>query len=575
MTREIVQQTTHAAAAALSRTGVLQRRFQRNAALRILGFHGVCADADAGQPWVPDYFVTATRFAEHLEMAQRLGPIVSLPEYLPRLAKSSGIDGKEQPAAIAITFDDVPACTLEHALPVLDRLGIRASFYVSTGHARSGRLFVADMLRLIRVQPELVSPGARRALASLLEDPQAHKRLALPALRTILAEAEIMLHRRVDSRVREALRCVNWGEVRGLASAGHDIGGHTVDHAILARQTDALRREQIMTCAQDIRREIGRQPVGFAYPNGAPGDFDERDHDSLRAAGFTHALTTTPGPVTGDGTWFALPRTCVGMGHSAGMLAVELSGMLDARRRRQVAQSGPVPAAGRASEANATRAPASMRQEEYAVLERLLHTGQPERTLEIGMAGGGSTERICAYLHARGGGRHTAIDPYQLAPDGWAGRGVRRIEQAGLSAHLELITKPDFLALPELVANQRRFDFVLIDGWHAFDFTQLDFFYADLLLRPGGLLAIHDTNWPAVHRACRFLETHKPYERIGPPISVTCRSFARRAGRRMGQVLRGPAAMRAARARRREWFALAAYRKRADHTVPNAFYAPF
>ena len=183
--------------------------------------------------------------------------------------------------------------------------------------------------------------------------------------------------------------------------------------------------------------------------------------------------------------------------------------------------------------------------------------------------------RICAHLRRHSGGLHTAIDPSQFAADGWRGRGALRLERAGLSAHLEVIDKPDYLALPEMVAAGRRFDFVLIDGWHAFDYTQLDLFYADLLLRPGGVLAIHDTNWPAVYRACRFLETHKPYERIGPPIHATYSSLVARVSRRVGQVIRGPAAMRAARSRRCEWFALAAYRKRADHRVPNEYYAEF
>ncbi len=216
-----------------------------------------------------------------------------------------------------------------------------------------------------------------------------------------------------------------------------------------------------------------------------------------------------------------------------------------------------------------------MRPEEYAVLDQLLALCHPQHTLEIGMATGGSSTRICAFLHARGDGKHTAIDPYQFAPDVWAGRGAARVRDAGLGNCLEVIDQPDFLALPELVRAQRRFDFVLIDGWHSFDHTLLDLFYADLLLNAGGVVAIHDTNWPAVHRACRFLETHKAYARIGPPLAVNLRSLAARGLRRVLQLAHGPAAWRDAQQRRTEWFALAAYRKIADGQVPNDFYKPF
>jgi len=221
------------------------------------------------------------------------------------------------------------------------------------------------------------------------------------------------------------------------------------------------------------------------------------------------------------------------------------------------------------------RQPASMRPEEYAVLEGLVEVCAPRRTLEIGMATGGSSERICAYLRDHGGEEHVAIDPYQFAPDAWAGAGAARVARAGLGAFIRVIEQPDYLALPDLVRAGRRFDFVLIDGWHSFDHTLLNLFYADLLLRTGGIVAIHDTNWPAVYRACRFLETHKAYERIGPRLSVNRSSWIARGARRLRQLAGEPAGLRDARARRTEWFALGAYRKRADGQVPNEFYAPF
>lgn len=577
MANELLHSAADTAATVLDRLGFLRSRFIRNGALRVLCYHGVCADADVGAPWVPSYFVSASRFAEHLALLQRFGRVVPVAEYL------SQSDGRRDEACIAITFDDVAACTMQHALPVLDAYGMRASFYVSTGHARSGHLFAADVLHLIRSQPELVSAGVLRALAALIRDPARHKLMTLDAQQTLLAEAEAMVRRRADRRIVDALRCVNWGEVRLLAARGHEIGGHTVDHAILGKQSAGVRREQIAGCRDDLVREIGSQPLGFAFPNGGPGDFDETDATLLREHGFSYALTTQPGPVTRESDRFALPRSGIGQGHSAGMLAVELSGMLDGRRRRQSGWDAPEqaakprpPVSGQSgTPIDDPRESASMRREEYAVLDRLLAMCNPVRTLEIGMANGGSTLRICAHLQAHSGGLHTAVDPYQFATDGWAGRGAARVERAGLAAHLEVIARPDYLALPELVARDCRFDFILIDGWHAFDFTQLDLFYADLLLRPNGVLAIHDTNWPAVYRACRFLETHKPYERIGPPLHVTYASLAARVGRRVGQVIRGPAAMRAARARRHEWFALAAYRKTADHQVPNDYYASF
>ncbi|MDP7348125.1 MAG: class I SAM-dependent methyltransferase, partial [Phycisphaeraceae bacterium] len=141
-----------------------------------------------------------------------------------------------------------------------------------------------------------------------------------------------------------------------------------------------------------------------------------------------------------------------------------------------------------------------MRSEEYAALERLLRDVRPRTTLEIGMATGGSSIEICKTLRDVGGETHVAIDPYQSDPDGWNNQGINNVKAAGFDGLLEPIADFDYLALPKLVEQGRRFDFVLIDGWHSFDYTLVDLFYADLLLNVDGVVAIHDTGWPAVHR---------------------------------------------------------------------------
>ncbi len=220
--------------------------------------------------------------------------------------------------------------------------------------------------------------------------------------------------------------------------------------------------------------------------------------------------------------------------------------------------------------------PAGMRRQEYDRIRELLARFQPKACLEVGMAHGGSSVVICQALREQGGeGRHTAVDPFQSSPQGWRGAGVESVRKAGLADLFELIEDFDYLALPRLVEQKRRFDFILIDGWHSFDYTLLDLFYADLLLAPGGLLLVHDTGWPAVYKECRFVETHKPYDRLCPPLAVEIPGLLGRLARRAGQVLRGPEAYRQARSRRREWFSLAAYRKREDQQVGDSFFAAF
>ncbi len=218
---------------------------------------------------------------------------------------------------------------------------------------------------------------------------------------------------------------------------------------------------------------------------------------------------------------------------------------------------------------------ASMRQEEYDLLDTLIRAEQPQHTLEIGMANGGSTRVFCQAIVDTDGTSHTAIDPYQTHPDHWDSQGLLELQLEELDHCFELIEKPNYLALPQLIADGRSYDVILIDGWHSFDHTLLDMFFADKLLNNGGLLIIHDTCMPAVHKACRWLETHKPYNRVSPEPKVTLYSPIARFAKRIVTTLKGRAAINDARRRRNDWFTLAAYRKQADHLIPDNFHAPF
>ena len=220
--------------------------------------------------------------------------------------------------------------------------------------------------------------------------------------------------------------------------------------------------------------------------------------------------------------------------------------------------------------------PKGMRPGEYEVLQELLTRFAPRRTLEIGLANGGSAVVLCKYhAEVRAGGQHTAVDPYQTAPSphGFGGAGVKAVLDAGYGGLFRLVEQPNFLGLPQLLEEKAKFDLVLIDGWHSFDYAFLDYFYADLLLEVGGVMIFHDTGWPSVERVCRFVETNKPYERLSPPAAVELHSLAARIGRRIGQLLTGT--MGQARERRTRWYSLAAYLKKADLLVPEYEYKRF
>jgi predicted O-methyltransferase YrrM len=76
------------------------------------------------------------------------------------------------------------------------------------------------------------------------------------------------------------------------------------------------------------------------------------------------------------------------------------------------------------------------------------------------------------------------------------------------------------LLLAEVTSGAREpFDFIFIDGFHTFDYTLLDFFYADLLLKVNGVIMLDDIRHKAVADVVRYVEQnydHYDYNRNNP-----------------------------------------------------------
>jgi predicted O-methyltransferase YrrM len=154
------------------------------------------------------------------------------------------------------------------------------------------------------------------------------------------------------------------------------------------------------------------------------------------------------------------------------------------------------------------------------------------RTLEVGCGYGLSSLYICSALRERPGATHTIIDPYENGY--WDGAGIKNLEDAGLSFFSLIERKSEFALLALLEQEEGQFDLILIDGWHTFDHTLLDSFYATRLLRVGGYLALDDVNFPSVRRAVEFLRAYPCYEIAG---SVSPRMRGSRQKRFMQRVM--------------------------------------
>jgi len=155
--------------------------------------------------------------------------------------------------------------------------------------------------------------------------------------------------------------------------------------------------------------------------------------------------------------------------------------------------------------------PNSVTPDRGAFIRDVCRAERARSVLEIGLAWGLSTLHILESLLNNGASahEHVVVDPHQASEFHGAGKQILR--EAGVEQFVEFHQDYSELLLPRLVSGGRKFDLVFIDGMHRFDNVVVDLFYADRLLKPGGVVVLDDLFADPVNFACRFVRTNYGY----------------------------------------------------------------
>lgn len=276
--------------------------------LSVLIFHRVLPVCD---PLFPDE-VHAARFDGLMRLVARGFNVLTLGEAL--AAREAG---RLPPRALTITFDDGYADNAEIALPILHRHGLKATFFVATGFLDGGRMFNDSVIETLRRTNAERIDLSDFGLGSLTMSTVQERRTAIDTLLQKVKyldlqarEAAItLLHRLAGHPDLPGNLMMRSDQVRQLAKAGMELGGHTVQHPILRVLPDAQAEAEIVRGRSHLQALIDSPVEVFAYPNGQPGqDYDERHVAMLRRLGFRGAVSTALGTVTDGSDRFQLPR---------------------------------------------------------------------------------------------------------------------------------------------------------------------------------------------------------------------------------------------------------------------------
>ena len=147
------------------------------------------------------------------------------------------------------------------------------------------------------------------------------------------------------------------------------------------------------------------------------------------------------------------------------------------------------------------------------MLQKWIKNVDCQNTVEVGLAFGVSSLYILDELASNSGSMHHGIDPMQFN-DRWHGLGLENIKRAGLDQYYKFYQEPSFTALPRLYESGKRFQFALIDGWHTFDYTLVDFFYIDKLLDINGVVVFDDVGYKAIRKVVTFVLSNLDYSLV-------------------------------------------------------------
>jgi peptidoglycan/xylan/chitin deacetylase (PgdA/CDA1 family) len=204
---------------------------------------------------------------------------------------------------VLITFDDGYRDNYEVAFPILASERMPATFFVATGFIDDPRVpwwdEIAWMVRtsprrsaaLPRWIPEPVGfddPDRERAVRTLL---RAYKRMPIDATEAYLQDiAAATGSGRLDPRAG-AHWWMTWDMLRDMQARGMTIGGHTVNHPVLARAPSDVQRQEIEECGRRIATELGRPMRYFSYPVGGSSAFDGNSRACLKEIGVHYAFS--------------------------------------------------------------------------------------------------------------------------------------------------------------------------------------------------------------------------------------------------------------------------------------------
>lgn len=231
--------------------------------------------------------------------------------------------------SVSFTVDDGYADVADIAQPVFAEFGVPFTVFVVPGVIDSRQMFWWDQVEWL-----LGNTTANATKLQILAEDTVYswsthvdrkhvQRKIVASLKALTPElrAEAIGQLAEDLEVSlpqippDAYRILTWPQLRELEAKGATVGAHSMTHPILSLCDAPRSRWEIAQSMKRVQEETSRPSQVFCYPNGMPGDFSDREAQTLQEVGAIGAVTAVAGLIrsrlrsqlAGKARW-ALPR---------------------------------------------------------------------------------------------------------------------------------------------------------------------------------------------------------------------------------------------------------------------------
>ncbi len=226
-----------------------------------------------------------------------------------------------------ITFDDGWIDFHDTAYPILSRLKIPATVYLTTGFVSSRcsywqeRLYnlltpiLANKKMFLEKDNIIFVPEINLKLKGLISKSDGKpvifkfidylKGFTQDIISNTISELEESLkeHSIIIGEDRDRL-FVNWDEVNNFNHPDITFGSHTITHPILTNEQTDVIEDEICRSKEIMEKETGREAIHFCYPNGNYNDSVKK----IASGSYKSACTTNAGFVSKNSDIYALNR---------------------------------------------------------------------------------------------------------------------------------------------------------------------------------------------------------------------------------------------------------------------------